>query len=253
MTSTYAFKDVKENMARAKGIDLPISTKQSIEICNFLRGKRMDRVLAYLEEVKPGKNAIPFKRFNSDMGHRTGMGAGRYPVKAVHEIKKVLESAQTNAQFKGLNSGSLKIIHILANKAATPLHYGRRPSREMKRTHIEVVVQEVAPPQEKKRTKAKQGSATEKGVKGVQATPGKSSSASASPDKASPATPDVKADVKADVKQTVKTEMKTEEKAPRQEPLQPPKEHPDQQAKPATSPAPAKKQDQESPTTEDAK
>ena len=94
--------DEKE-IAKASGMSLPISTKQSIEICNFIRNKTLEKAKAILERVLEKKEAIPFKRFGSDTGHKRGaIGAGRYPQKTAKEILKVLDSVEANAQAKGL-------------------------------------------------------------------------------------------------------------------------------------------------------
>jgi len=142
----------KELMARAVGRDMAISTKQAIEICNYLRRRKLAQAKKLLEEVTEKRRAIPFKKFTDGVGHRRGkMAAGRFPVKASTAILKLLESAEANAQTKGLNTGQLEIVHICANKAHSPVHYGRHHGREFKRTHVEVVVQEAK--EEKKSTK----------------------------------------------------------------------------------------------------
>ncbi|MBU2561289.1 MAG: 50S ribosomal protein L22 [Nanoarchaeota archaeon] len=140
----YAFQNFNEElMARAVGRDLGISTKQSIEICNYLRHRKLEQAKRLLEEVIGKKRAIPFKRFTNGLGHRSGkIAAGRYPLKACTAILKLLESTEANAQTKGLNTGELEIIHICAHRASQPVHYGRHHGREFKRTHVEVVVQE---------------------------------------------------------------------------------------------------------------
>ena len=146
----YAFgKFNKELMARAMARDAGVSAKTSIEICNYLRNRKLAQAKILLQEVLGMKRAIPFKRFTDGVGHRRGkIASGRFPQKASSVMLKLLESVETNAQMKGLNTGQLKIIHICAHRAQSPSHYGRAPGREFKRTHIEVVVQEA--PEEKK-------------------------------------------------------------------------------------------------------
>mgnify|MGYP006295908701 CR=1 FL=1 len=145
MTETrYSFREYnREKMACAVGRDLPISTKQSIEICNMIRGMDLARARRVLEEVTSKKTAVPFKRFNDGVGHRKGkIAAGRYPVKTSLSILEIVKSAQTNAQQKGLNTGDMSIKHAAAQKASTPLKFGRHRGREAKRTHIEIVAGE---------------------------------------------------------------------------------------------------------------
>lgn len=142
----YAFgKFNSELMARALGRDMAISTKQSIEIANHLRHRKLTQAKSLMEMVIKKKHAVPFKRFTDGVGHRPGkLASGRYPVKAAKAFLKLLESVEANAQTKGLNTSELEIIHICAHKAHSPVHYGRHSGREFKRSHIEIVVQETA-------------------------------------------------------------------------------------------------------------
>jgi len=134
----------EEHSARAIGRSLPISTKHVVEICSFIRGKSVEEAKKLLEGVIGKKVAVPFKRYNKDVGHKKGMSTGRYPVKAASEILRVIKSAEANAQFKGINTSNLIVKEAIANKASTPLHFGRSRGRRMKRTHVSVKVEEVA-------------------------------------------------------------------------------------------------------------
>ena len=129
-------------MARALGIALPISLKHSIEICDFIRGKKLQTAKKILEDVIAKKRAIPFKRFTEGSGHKKGISSGKYPVKASREILKLLNSVEANAKDKNLDVDDLVIIHIVAKKGYSRMRYGRRPWREAKSTHIEVYVKE---------------------------------------------------------------------------------------------------------------
>jgi large subunit ribosomal protein L22 len=151
----YAFQAFNEElMARAIGRDAAISSKQSIEISNYLRHRKLVQAKRLLEEVIEKKRPIPFRRFTNALGHKPGkLTSGRYPIKASRVFLKLLEAVEANAQTKGLNSNELEIIHICAHKAHNPVHYGRHHGREFKRTHIEVVVQETTKKKEKKEKK----------------------------------------------------------------------------------------------------
>ncbi len=143
MKYRYATKDYdKENMARVVGRSLPISTKFSVEICNFIRNKKIGEAKGILQKVVEGKQAIPFKRFNKDLSHKKKIGPGRYPKKPVVEIIKLLDTVEANAQFKGINTSDLHITHICAHLASRPWRYGRQRRRKAKRTHIEIIVEE---------------------------------------------------------------------------------------------------------------
>jgi large subunit ribosomal protein L22 len=129
------------HIASARGTDLNISTRQSVEISNALRYLTTVQAKKYLEEVISLKRAVPFKRFLRDMGHKPGMSAGRYPQKAAKAFLMVVKSVEANAQVKGLNTSNLKITKMIANKAAVPLTGGRN-RQGTKRTHLEIEVQE---------------------------------------------------------------------------------------------------------------
>ena len=129
--------------AVVNGRDLSISTKHAVEICSFIRGKSVKKSKEMLSRVVEGKLAVPFTRFNRDMGHKKGnIAAGRYPVKAAKEIINLLNSLEANAQNKGLNTESIYIRQIIANQASRPWHFGRIRRRKMKRTHIKILAEE---------------------------------------------------------------------------------------------------------------
>lgn len=130
-------------IAIVKGRDLPISKKQSIEIANFIRGKNINQAKNILQRVIEKKIIIPFKRFNRDLGHKRGrIAAGRYPIKSSKEIFGLLNSVEKNASNKGLDVDKIYLKSIIVNKANSPWHYGRHRRRRMKRTHINIIVEE---------------------------------------------------------------------------------------------------------------
>lgn len=139
-----------KTMAKAKGTALPISFKTSSEVCAYIRRKPLDKAIAALEKIRAGKLSIPYRRFNKGgTGHKPGKGPGRTPIKASGEIVKVLKAALSNATEKGLNSNQLVITHIQANKGTQQFHFGRKRRRRIKKTEIQVVVQETEKRREK--------------------------------------------------------------------------------------------------------
>lgn len=128
--------------AKASGRDLGISTKDSVVICDFIRGKNLDKAKKILIDAIELKKAVPYKRFNKDLGHKPGIMSGKYPVKSCKEILKLLISAEANAKNKNLDLNSLRVKEIIANKASRPFHYGRFRGRKMRRTHIDITLAE---------------------------------------------------------------------------------------------------------------
>ncbi len=150
----YTFKDYNnEHMARAVGMALPISMKFSREICRFIKNKNPSHARKLLEEVIQKKTAIPFTRYNFDLAHKTKIGPGRYPEKASIEFIKLIESVEANAQFKGLNTPNLIIIHVSAHNAGKAWHYGRFSRRRMKRTNVEIILEEKSKTENKEKIK----------------------------------------------------------------------------------------------------
>ena len=141
-----------ENSAKAVGISLPISRKQCYNICKTLKGMNVQKAKTLLQDVIEMKKAISYTKYNGDIGHKAGMSAGRYPVKACKEILMLLKSAEANAQFKGLSTGSLIVKHASAQKGPSTYHQGRRRTKA-KRTHIEFVLEEQKQEAPKKTTK----------------------------------------------------------------------------------------------------
>ena len=148
----YTFREYdKEHMARAIGMALPISFKQSVEICDFIKKKKVNNAKNLLQEVIEKKVAIPFKKYKHDLGHKKKIGPSRYPEKASKQFVKLIEDVEANAQFKGLNTSNLIITHISAHKAGKAWHFGRKSRRRMKRTNIEIIVEEKATKTENKK------------------------------------------------------------------------------------------------------
>lgn len=142
-------------MAKALGTALPISFKQSVEICRFIKNRNVEEAKKILHNVAEKKAAVPFKRYNWDLGHKKKLGPASYPEKASKEFIRLIESVEANAQFKGLNTSNLIITHVSAHKAGKAWHFGRKTRRKMKRTNVEIVVEEKKKAQEGKQEKTK--------------------------------------------------------------------------------------------------
>jgi large subunit ribosomal protein L22 len=134
--------EVTENCAKALGVALPISIKHCMMIINQIRGLNIAKAKIILGDTIKMKKAVPFTKFTNGLGHKPGMAAGRYPVKACTYILSILKSAEANAQYKGLSTGDLYIKHMSAHQGPGTMRQGRR-FRSAKRAHVEVVLEEV--------------------------------------------------------------------------------------------------------------
>jgi ribosomal protein L22 len=125
----------KKEEAVANGISFPISTKDSVAICKFIRGKKLDKAIEDLEEVLKFKKVIPM---NAGYPHRKGKGvmAGRYHTKPVGFFVRLLKDLKANANMNGIDEPI--IVEAIPNRAARP--YGRFGRIQRKRTHLFVKV-----------------------------------------------------------------------------------------------------------------
>ena len=141
-----------ENTARAMATELDISPKHAIEIASLLRKMNADDAIEYLNQVVTLKKAVPFRRFKRNVAHKHGLVAtpsGRYPVKAAREYIRLLTSVKKNAEYIGLDTASLKIVHIAANRGRRfnsffPRAMGRATPKRRETVNLEVIVKEVS-------------------------------------------------------------------------------------------------------------
>lgn len=149
----YAYQGNQQTTARAAGTDIPVSTKSTIMVANFVRGKSVERAQRDLGEVLKKKMAVPFTRFTDGAGHKPGIGPGKYPIKATTHMLSVINSAAANARDKGFGD-DLTIVSVTVHQAARQMRYGRLRGRQRKGTHIEVVVAEATQKTARKPAKA---------------------------------------------------------------------------------------------------
>ena len=138
-TTSSNGNEKNDQVALARARNLSISTKHSVEISRNLRYKNTAFAKKYLEAVVNYDRPVSFKRHVRNVGHKSGMSSGRYPVKAASEFLKLMLSVEANAQFKGMDISNLKITKLMANQASLP-RTGGRQRYGTKRTHIDVEV-----------------------------------------------------------------------------------------------------------------
>jgi len=140
-----------EKTVKASGREIRVSPKHAREVCKTIKGMKLDQAKDYLRQVMAKKKPVPFRRYKKNVGHKHGMQkayAGRYPVKAAQQILKVLEGAEANAEYKGLDLERLRIIHVSAFpgmkvKRYTERAMGRSSPRFETLCHIELVLEEI--------------------------------------------------------------------------------------------------------------
>ena len=144
MAYKYATEQITSKMAKAVLMSQSISTKQGCEVANFLKRKTTQKALADLDLVLAKKIAVPYTKFNGDVGHKRGVGmaAGRYPEKTALAFIKAIKLVQANAIDLSLNADKLVIKSIVVQRASKTPRYGRIRGQIAKLSHIEIVVEE---------------------------------------------------------------------------------------------------------------
>jgi large subunit ribosomal protein L22 len=140
-----------DTTVKASGRQMRVSPKSAREVCAAIRGMNLDQAKEYLTQVTQKKKAVPFRKHNKKIPHRKGLqkiAAGRYPVKAASKILEVLEGAESNAMFKGLDTEKMKVAHAVAYpgmkiKRQIPRAMGRATPRFETLCHIEIVLEQV--------------------------------------------------------------------------------------------------------------
>ena len=135
------------SVARARGIELPISPKKTYEVLNAIRGLSVEKAKTLLEQVVALKRPVPFRRYNQETAHHPGSGPGRYPKKVAKSVLQVLTNARENAEYEGLDADRL-YVEVAASsrgrirKASMPRAQGRATSWHEQTTNVEIVLAE---------------------------------------------------------------------------------------------------------------
>ncbi|KAI9893238.1 MAG: 60S ribosomal protein L17 [Vezdaea aestivalis] len=140
--------------ARSRGSYLRVSFKNTRETAQAINGWKLERALAYLQNVIDHKEAIPMRRYAGSTGRcaqgnvvetqdlrinltgftsltkivaksltlnspgkQFGVSKARWPVKSADFLLSLLKNAEANADVKGLDSSKLVVKHIQVNQA----------------------------------------------------------------------------------------------------------------------------------------
>jgi len=149
---SYSFeKYEKSRHVRAALRDKSISHKHSREIALAVKGKSIEKAREFLENVMTKKIAVPYRRYNNEVAHRSniqdGFSSGRFPRKATGEFIKLLDNLESNAEYKGMDLDRLKIISVTVHKGTklkrfTPRAMGRASPKYDTLVHVEMIAME---------------------------------------------------------------------------------------------------------------
>jgi len=123
----YALNMNPKKSARAYGRALRISTKSSVVVCRAVSGKNLDKGKRLLQDLLDEKRSLE----------------GKYYTNTSKGILDVVKSAESNAEFKGLDLSRL-VIFASAHQGFTFMRPRRLKMRRTRRkmTNIQVVLQQ---------------------------------------------------------------------------------------------------------------
>jgi large subunit ribosomal protein L22 len=144
----YSMEPDPERSAKAYGYELHCSPKDSVNLAYALRGMKIDDAKNLLKEIIELKRPLPAVFHKRKRSHQKGIGPGSYPQKAARYMLKMLENAENNAEYKGLDVENMKISHISAYRGRTirgimPRARGRATDKNETTTNIEIILEEV--------------------------------------------------------------------------------------------------------------
>ena len=143
---TYHTTETDE-VARARAIEVPMSPKKTYEVMNAIRGLPLEKAKSLLEDVLEERRAIPFRRYNQETAHKRGTGPGRYPKKVARQVLQILQNAEANAEYEGIDTDEL-VVRVAAcargriKKANMPRAHGRATAWNEQTTNVEIVLAE---------------------------------------------------------------------------------------------------------------
>ena len=150
----YAFPNFdKTKHVRASIREKDISHKHAREVALAIRGMSIEHAREFLENVIARQIAVPYRRYNNEVAHRSnirdGFSAGRFPKKTSKEFLKLLDNLESNGEYKGMDLDRLKIVSAVVHKGTklerfTPRAMGRSSPKIDTLVHVELVAQEVA-------------------------------------------------------------------------------------------------------------
>ena len=137
-----------ETTSKAIGSEIRVSPKHCREVCKMLKGMKVDQAREYLQSVAELKTPVPYSRYKMFLSPKAQVGPARYPKKAAKAILDVIDSARSNAEYKGLDADNMRIRSASAHRgriqtAYMPRAYGRSTPWNEQTTNIEIILEEV--------------------------------------------------------------------------------------------------------------
>merc|ERR1712187_952335 len=157
---------------KAMGVDLRVHFKNTYEAGQALKGMNLQAAKIYLQDVCEKKRCIPFRKFCGGVSRTPQVKAfkhtqGRWPVKSCKILLDLLRKAESNAEFKNLDTDNLVIKHVQVNAAQqgrrrTYRAHGRINAYMSSPCHVEMILEEKEESVEKPKEEVKAKKFTKK-------------------------------------------------------------------------------------------
>lgn len=148
-TWRYSVQGLDESRAAKASLrEVDASPKWTREVCAAIKGMDLEDAKRLLEDVIAKRRMIPYRRYRKLRAHHSETkGPGGYPVKPARLLLKLLESLEANAEFKGLDTSRLRIVHAAVHRGRTiegyfPRAFGRASPHNRTLIHVEVVAEQ---------------------------------------------------------------------------------------------------------------
>mgnify|MGYP001387258403 CR=1 FL=1 len=113
----------------------------------LIKGRKLTDALDLLDDVISLNRPIHFRRHKKEVAHKRStekFHAGKFPVKVSKHISIILREVESNADFKGLDTKNIRIIHAAAHRARKipgfkPRAQGRSTPFIHELVHVEIV------------------------------------------------------------------------------------------------------------------
>jgi ribosomal protein L22 len=105
-------------------------------ICDFIRGKEIEKMITELAKVVSMKMPI---KMRGEIPHRRNIGPGRYPINASKAFINLLKSLKANIEVNQIDNPYIAVA--VANDASRPFKKG---GMRFKRTNVLLIAREKA-------------------------------------------------------------------------------------------------------------
>ena len=143
---------------KCMGVDLRVSYKNTYETARNIKGMGLFQARKYLEDVIEKKRCVPYHKYTGCIG-RTPQAKewkksqGRWPQKSAKVVLGLLKNAESNAEFKNLDTENLIITHVVVNRARqgrrrTYRAHGRMNAYMSSPCHVQMILEQKEDPVE---------------------------------------------------------------------------------------------------------